>query len=368
MKIMKSPRLVDLEITTRCNLRCTYCSHFSSSGDVEQDLPKEEWLAFFDELGRCSVMDVCLSGGEAFIREDLTELIEGIVRNRMRFSMLSNGTLITDEIAAFLASTRRCSSVQVSIDGSMPESHDIQRGRGTFEKALQGIRHLQKHALPVTVRVTIHRQNVNDLEAVSKMLLEDMGLPGFSTNAASYLGMCRENKENLLLTAEDRTLAMETLLRLNKKYQGRISAAAGPLAEGRMWLEMEKARREKRESMPGRGFLTGCGCTTNKIGVRADGVIVACCLLPQLELGKINRDNFQEIWQKHPLLNRLRERSSISLSTFEFCKGCPYIHYCTGNCPALAYSIYGTEDHPSPDACLRRFLEAGGKLPNESHS
>jgi MoaA/NifB/PqqE/SkfB family radical SAM enzyme len=91
---------------------------------VGQDLSKEEWLQFFEELNRCAVMNVTLQGGEPFCRKDLPELVEGIVRNRMRFNILSNGTLITDEMAAFLASTGRCNGVQVSIDGSVPTTHD----------------------------------------------------------------------------------------------------------------------------------------------------------------------------------------------------------------------------------------------------
>jgi MoaA/NifB/PqqE/SkfB family radical SAM enzyme len=59
----------------------------------------------------------------------------------------------------------------------------------------------------------------------------------------------------------------------------------------------------------------------------------------------------------------MRERSQIPLTDFEFCEGCPYIPYCTGNCPGLAYSITGKVDHPSPDACLRQFLEDGGRIP-----
>jgi len=108
MKVMSTPKSVDIEITNRCNLRCKYCSHFGSAGDVNQDLPTEEWLKFFEELNRCTVIGVTLAGGEPFFREYLEELIEGVVKNRMRFSILSNGTLITDEMAAFLASTRRC--------------------------------------------------------------------------------------------------------------------------------------------------------------------------------------------------------------------------------------------------------------------
>jgi SynChlorMet cassette radical SAM/SPASM protein ScmE len=366
MQVMKTPKSVDMEITNRCNLRCTYCSHFTSAGDVGLDLPTAEWLAFFEELGRCAVMNLTLCGGEPFVRDDLKEIIEGIVRNRMRFKILSNGTLITDEMAAFLASTRRCDGIQVSIDGSVPITHDSCRGRGTFRKAMNGIKNLQKYKLPVTVRVTIHRSNVHDLENVARLLLEEVGLPGFSTNSASHLGLCRKNAEMVQLTVEERVLAMETLLRLTAKYDGRINAAAGPLAEGRAWLEMEQTRRDGTE-MPGRGYLTGCGGAMTTIGVRADGAMVACCQMPHMELGRINRDDLLEVWQNHPELNRFRQRSAISLADFELCKGCDYVSYCTGNCPALSYTLTGSAYQPSPDACLRRFLEQGGRLPRDQH-
>ena len=360
---MKTPRSVDLAITNRCNLRCTYCSHFTGAGDVGQDLPKDEWLQFFEELNRCAVMNVTLQGGEPFCRKDLQELIEGIVSNRMRFNILSNGTLITDEMAIFLASTGRCDSVQVSIDGSIPTTHDACRGEGNFMRAMQGIKSLQTYKIPVPVRVTIHRQNVRDLENVTKLLLEDTNLPSFSTNAASYMGLCRQNAEQVQLNAAERTLAMETLLRLTKIYNGRISATAGPLAEGRDWLKMVKALREGQESINGRGYLSGCNGPMNTLAVRADGVMVPCGQMSHIELGRINKDSLQMVWQEHPELKRLRERHKIPLNNFEFCEGCDYLPYCTGNCPALAYTILGIEDHPSPDACLKRFLEAGGRLP-----
>jgi SynChlorMet cassette radical SAM/SPASM protein ScmE len=364
MQVMKTPKSVDIDITDRCNLRCKYCSHFSSAGDVGKDLPTEEWLTFFEELGRCAVMDVTLCGGEPFIREDLQEIIAGIVRNRMRFKILSNGTLITDEMAAFLAATRRCDSVQVSIDGSVPITHDACRGKGSFQKAMNGIKHLQRYNLPVTVRVTIHRKNVYDLENVSRLLLEEVGLPGFSTNSASHLGLCRKNAEMVQLTVEERCRAMETLLGLSAKYNGRINATAGPLAEGRGWLEMDQARKEGRE-MPDRGCLTGCGGPMSTMGVRADGAMVACAQMPHMALGRINRDDLRDIWQHHPELTRFRERRSISLSSFAFCADCDYINYCTGSCPALAYTITGDPYQPAPDACLRRFLAEGGRLPKE---
>ena len=101
--------------------------------------------------------------------------------------------------------------------------------------------------------------------------------------------------------------------------------------------------------------------------MRADGVIVPCILMSHIELGRINQDRLEQIWHDHPELNRLRERYKIPLSDVEFCRGCDYINYCSGGCPALAYTITGDVYHPSPDACLRLFLEEGGKLPDEQY-
>jgi len=363
MRVMKTPKSVELAITNNCNLRCRYCSHYTSAGDVGEDLPSEEWLQFFEELNRCAVLNICLQGGEPFFREDLKELIDGIIRNKMRFSILSNGTLITDMTAAFLASTGRCDYVQVSIDSSIPTTHDAFRGKGSFLKAIQGLKLLLKYDIPATVRVTVHRQNVRDLEGVAKLLLEDIGIPSFGTNYASYMGLCRQNTEQVQTTIEDRVLAMETLLKLNQKYNGRINAMAGPLAEAKTWLMMEKACREGTAGIAGGGYLTGCGGPMSRIAVRADGVMVPCIQMPHIELGRINRETLEDVWQNHPKLKELRERHTIPLSDFEFCKGCGYINNCTGNCPALSYTILGKVKHPDPDACLRRFLENGGRLP-----
>jgi SynChlorMet cassette radical SAM/SPASM protein ScmE len=250
LKVMHTPRSVDLDITNKCNLRCGYCYHFSSPGDVARDLPTDEWLRFFEELGRCNVMNLTLAGGEPFLRKDLKELIQGIVKNKMRFSILSNGTLIDDEIAGFLSKTGRCDNVQVSLDGSTQETHDPLRGKGCFEKAVAGIRCLQRHHLSIDVRVTIHKYNLSDLVRIAEFLLEEIGLPSFSANAASYMGLCRRNSDQIELEIHERSLAMKTLLGLNETYNNRIVAQSGPLADAREWLKMEHARKKGNEAPP----------------------------------------------------------------------------------------------------------------------
>ncbi|MEI8348608.1 MAG: SynChlorMet cassette radical SAM/SPASM protein ScmE [Candidatus Omnitrophota bacterium] len=365
IKLVRSPRSVEIAITNTCNLRCAYCSHFTSAADVPGDVSLEDWLCFFEELNRCSVLKVCLDGGEPFHRKDIIQIIQGIVANRMRFSVLSNGTLLTDEIAAFLASTRRCDFIQISLDGSIATTHDALRGEGSFRKALAGIQALQKHNIPVAVRVTIHKHNLNQLEELTHFLLEEIGLRSFSTNAASYMGLCRKNSSQVQLTVGERSLAMEKLLTLSNKYPNRISAMAGPLAEAKGWLEMEEARHTRKAQPAGRGYLTGCAGPMSKIALRPDGVFVPCILLSHIELGKMNKDDFRAIWQSHPALKSLRSRHLIPLNEFAFCKDCLYVDYCAGGCPALSYTVVGNMNHPNPDTCLRKFLAEGGYLPRK---
>jgi len=360
--VMRTPRSVDIDITARCNARCLYCYHFDAPGGDVKDLPTAEWLTFFDELGRLGVMDVTLAGGEPFIREDLLELIGGIVANRMRFAILSNGALLTDETAAALAATGRCNYVQISVDGSCAEVHDAARGAGSFEGAMRALDILRRHDIQPAVRVTVHHFNVDDLEPTAELLLDDLGLRSFGTNSAGYLGSCRLNADDLMLTTAERHRAMESLVALEQRYPGRIQASAGPLADAHMWARMEAARVAHEEPFDDGGRLTACGCPASKIAVRADGGILICPMLSHAILGQINVDALDEIWLHHPSLTAHRARSTISLSTFEECRDCDYRPYCTGNCPGLAYALTGRSDRPSPDACLRDYLAEGGGL------
>ncbi len=362
-QLMSTPRTVDIEITPRCNLRCSYCYFFDNPGECYEELPAAEWLQFFEELADCRVMSVCLAGGEPFIRADLRQLLGGVVKNRMRFSLLSNGGLIDDDIAAFLATTGRCDQVQISLDGSRAEVHDVFRGRGSFAGAVRGIRTLQRHRVSVGVRLTVHRRNVGDIAAAADFILGELGLPSFGTNAASYLGTCRSRQDDVALSLEDRFTAMEALLAAEKKYPGRILARAGPLADARTWRQMERARIDCAPAFPSCGRLTGCGCVFWRMSIRADGAMIPCTLLPHLTMGRINRDSLKEVWQKAAALAGMRDRTSMPLSESRHCAGCAYQSYCTGNCPALAYTITGEVHAPSPDSCLRDYLAAGGRIP-----
>jgi SynChlorMet cassette radical SAM/SPASM protein ScmE len=364
--VMCTPRTLDVAVTGRCNLGCAYCSHFTGPGDVGEDLDCETWLRFFEELGQNGVMHVILQGGEPFMREDIGALIQGVVKNRMRFSLLSNGTLIDRKTAEIISESGRCNGVQVSIDGLNAEAHDAFRGPGSYSAAVAGISQLMNCGIFPSVRVTLHSKNVDQLSSLIPWLIEDMKVSSVSVNEASFLGRCRVTPHRIRLSVHEKSRAMVDLIRLRKRYGALIEASAGPLANAINWSAMEKARLEKKPPSSGGGSLSACGGVWDTLGVRSDGVMVPCLQMSHIELGTILQDGLVAIWQQNPKLARIRNRRHIPLTRFAECRECRYMPYCTGNCPALAFNLSGQEDRPSHDACYRRFRKLGGRLPDDT--
>jgi SynChlorMet cassette radical SAM/SPASM protein ScmE len=352
--VLSAPLSLDIAITGRCNLDCAYCFYADEMVALD-DLPTKHWLAFFEELGELAVQRVTLTGGEVFTRPDLFELIDGVIANRMRYSILSNGTLITEAVLEQFAVGKRrlrLDSIQVSIDGSRAEIHNRSRPN-SFRRALRGLRLLVEHEYPVTVRVTVNHYNVDDLEAIAQLLLEDVGLRGFSTNEAYSCGATARGEGTVLLTPAQRQQAMETLAALSQRYEGRISAQAGPLVYAREFGRIEAAMTEGETGFPGRGTLCGCGGMWTKMDVLHDGTIVPCQVLHELHLGQVGEDDYQQVWLSHPTMVALRERHRIPLETLETCRGCPYAGFCTGGCPQGALLVYGEVNARNPYNCYR---------------
>ena len=358
------PKSLDLSITGRCNLKCRYCFYADEMAALS-DMPAARWHALFGELGRLGVQHVCLSGGEVFTRPDLFELIDGVIANRMRYSILTNGTLITEEtLKAFDVGKRRqrMDSIQVSIDGSCAEIHDQSRPPRSFDRTMRGLRLLKKAKFPVTVRVTVNRANVNDLPNTARLLLEDVGLSSFSTNEADQMGSARCYGDSVVLTRDERLRAMKTLSSLNKRYKGRISATAGPLSLAQHFAEIEGRLAKGETGMPGRGTLCSCGGVFSKMAVLHDGTLLPCNMLPKLVMGVFGHQSLVEAWRNSPAINVVRYRRQIQLSSIPECRDCPYTGFCAGGCPGSVMAKYGRLNARDPLVCYRIFK---GEEPEE---
>jgi len=355
---LKTPESVDIAITGKCNLSCKYC-FYADEMTALNDLPTETWLNFFEELRDAGVMRVCLSGGELFTRNDLWELIDGIIKNKMRFSILTNGTLINDKAASKLKKVRqRLDSIQVSIDGSSSGTHDKIRGKGSFKKMMEGVDNLKRNNLPFTVRSTINKLNVNDLKGILNLLYNDLNLKSFGINEAFPRGAGHCNHSSLDMTPDERHHSFKIMQEFDKEHPGVAKGVqSGPLIIADLIDKIDKARNSGTFDAPYKtGHLTGCNIMWNKMSVLHDGTYVPCHQMSHIKLGKIGRDAFKNIWRNSSGLKLLRERHKIPLESISNCKKCDYKGYCTGGCPGIAYAITGEVNTINPRDCYRAHI------------
>jgi len=361
-KLENAPESVDISITGSCNLSCRYCFYADPMASLT-DLSTEDWKKCIRKIGEARVMRVTLTGGEPFTRPDIFELVDEIVDNRMRYSILTNGTLVTaDTISAFRRGKRllRLDSIQVSIDGSCAEVHNRSRP-DSFERAVSGLRLLLENRLPVTVRATISRHNIADLEALASFLLCDLGLPSMTNNEASPIGAGCTCRDEMALDHIDILNAGIRLENLQKQYPGRITAQAGPLARMRMYREMESARQSGRLTNRWRmGCLSSCGGVFNRLGILHDGSIVPCSMLHDLVMGNILTDDLLDLWKNSTAIRNVRDRYGILLRDIAECSGCAWTDFCNGGCPGVTQQMRKTILAPGVNGCFRSFLKANG--------
>lgn len=150
---------VTLELTERCNLRCKYCVYSDVNNDYrffgENEMTFETASKAVDFLMKHSNQNkkvyIGLYGGEPLLRfpliKQIVEYVSAKYPNReVSYSMTSNMTLMTAEIAEYLVNIKDM-SVVISLDGPK-EIHDRQRvfknGEGTFSATMNGLKTYMK--------------------------------------------------------------------------------------------------------------------------------------------------------------------------------------------------------------------------------
>ena len=172
-----------------CNLNCSYCFYlrkellYPGSSFRMSDEVLDNYICQLIESHHSDKVTVAWQGGEptlmgvGFYRRAI-ELQEKYRRPGMTFenTMQTNGTLLNDEWCEFLRENDFL--IGISIDGPR-ELHDAyrvdKRGRPTFDKAIRGLRLLQKHGVEYNVLVTVNRTNADHPLDVYRFLRDEAG-------------------------------------------------------------------------------------------------------------------------------------------------------------------------------------------------
>jgi Fe-coproporphyrin III synthase len=179
------PGVLLIHLLDQCNLLCQHC-YMDASPKRHTRLPLELALSSLKDVEKLGIETIYLSGGEPFLYPQLPEVLATAAQqSRLNVYIATNGTLIGPDEAELLKGYGV--NVQVSIDG--PQAfHDSFRGvKGAFSRASRGIEALVEAGVPVTIVVTICRNNRKVLPWLSSWA-EKMGVDQISVSPLLQLG------------------------------------------------------------------------------------------------------------------------------------------------------------------------------------
>lgn len=156
-----------LELTRACNLKCIHC--LNNSGIKQKDeLTKEDLLKLIKNFSSHGVQEIRFTGGEPLLFNGIYDLIRFATEEGICTSLGTNGTLVTKEVAKKLKESG-LKKVVVSIDGNK-KTHDKIRGKKNYQKAMKGLKYLQKNGINVRVNSVIMKSNMEDVIKLAKKM------------------------------------------------------------------------------------------------------------------------------------------------------------------------------------------------------
>ncbi len=168
MENRKLPKL-DLNVTNKCNFRCTHCA-FDSGIAQMPELSSSELETILIETKELGGKRFDITGGEPLIRNDIDELISVGKKLGYKIELVTNGSLLTEEK---LTRFRQLGldGIAISLDGSTPEVYNNIRKNDekTFYRVIENIRKAREVGFYTKINTTVFGCNREDLPNITEL-------------------------------------------------------------------------------------------------------------------------------------------------------------------------------------------------------
>lgn len=302
------------EVTESCNHNCFYCYNFWRNDlDMSCDLVGShvDYEKMTDKLISLRPLSVAITGGEPLlVFPRIQESLARIVNNGIFVRLLTNGSLVTEEIALFLAQHRI--QVMMSFPTADSEQFASITKRDNYRDALIGLDLLKKHHVDVLINVVVSAVNLNNMEATADFLIDRYGFQTlYFSRATKPYNASAELQEKLLDNNEIQTF-FDTCLRIKKRHKIDVRTCGG--------YAYCAIRNKKALSI----FAKGCGGGRSSFVVSNDGSLRVCGKDSQV-FGNIFASDVDQIMDRAGFWT---DETAIP----EACARCQYRKQCRGGC------------------------------------
>ena len=151
------PSVLAVSPTMRCNYDCQAC--YSRGRPEDDELSTEELDALFSEAEELGVHSIVLTGGEPLLRDDILDLTTR--HHRLLFFLITNGSLITPQIASLIARSGNIIAL-VSLEGFAGHT-DERRQPGAHRTAMRAFSYLRETRAVFGFTATNTAANIDEL-------------------------------------------------------------------------------------------------------------------------------------------------------------------------------------------------------------
>jgi radical SAM protein with 4Fe4S-binding SPASM domain len=345
---------VHWSITGKCNFRCRHCL-VSAPTACHPQLPFEDCLKIMDEIVRCGIHQVDITGGEPLVRRDYEEFFKELAKREIFIRVFfTNASLLDETVLDILEKYGHKPSFQFSFDGL--GHHDWLRGvDGAEKQADAAFRLLKERGYPCVAAMCIHKGNRDSLGATVEYLTS-LGVRALRVNSPQKLGVWKEYSEEYALSQDE-------VWEVYRNYIPKYFEAGMPIAldldgyfsckGGETKYRVPYAHAMENVENFERQYL--CESVRHVAHISAEGRLVPCMgfcgtaledKFPSLleePMDKLTLDSFYEQVASSRMENLMANDPE--------CAECPHLKTCGGGCMVDGVTPEGKYAHRSWTSC-----------------
>jgi len=296
-KPLVSPFNLTISVTGKCNSKCRTCKIWEKQ--KVNDLNLDQWNKILTSVGNSPIW-ITISGGEPFIRPDITGIIKIIAKkNKPKIITIATNGIHSEKIyrdvKQILSFYHGLLVINISVDG-IGRKHDEIRGVKCHSKVTKTIKLLKTTRATVGVHTVISKYNINDLKDIRTYVKK--------LSPDSYICQIVENRKELGNMDDSLLPPLSEYFRAVRYIQSKDTKANGVskitkvLRNGYYKLS-RKSLIEKKASIP-------CYAGIASAHINYNGDLWACCVKTEI-MGNLLQTSFSDIWHS-PAAKKIRKR------------------------------------------------------------
>lgn len=304
-KYLRSPQIVNIELTTICPWKCPQC-YKKIKGIEEKNFGWSRLQELLVEAKTVGVRKILFSGGEPLFYPWIKEAIKLVKKLEMELYISTGGVEIQDELYDIMT---QLDALYISLNGSTEEVN--QKSRDGFKAAKRMLFEAKKRGIKTRINWVARRDNVEDFPQLCKFA-EDVGVEAI--DILKNKPDARGEINGQLQYKDIEFLANFIMRNTLEKIKINIESC---------FFELRNLCGIKIKN----SILKGCSAGKYSMAINVWGYMMPCTHADG-RISVCSEANLIEFWNKENILKDVRD----SDPKYKECEQCQYYEWCSP-CP-----------------------------------